>query len=95
MTPKRVDVSIICAKCNRPVEQRMMEHDPGTGFYRYKVFCHGEMDDTLSVEIEGAHGKVLNAFAKEQANVTGSRPGAGPIPIPSAGPAGSSSGGNV
>lgn len=44
MTPKRIDIHIICAKCQKPVEERDMLHDPGAGLYRFFVTCHGAKD---------------------------------------------------
>jgi len=65
MTPKRIDISIICARCNRPVEKREMIHDAPAGVYRYYIQCHGAKDfgDHLVVTADDtAHGKVLSAF---------------------------------
>ncbi len=64
MTPKRIDVSIICIKCQKPVKKREMLHDVPAGVYRYYVECHGAKDfgDHLMLPTADAHGKVLNAF---------------------------------
>jgi hypothetical protein len=65
MTPKRIDVSIICSICNKPVNRREMVHDLPGGVYRYYVECHGAKDfgDHLTVTADdNAHGAVLEAF---------------------------------
>jgi hypothetical protein len=64
MTPTRIDVSIICQQCQKPVEKREMIHDAPAGVYRYYVSCHGAKDfgDHLAVTTADAHGTVLHAF---------------------------------
>lgn len=65
MTPKRIDVNIICAKCQKPVDKRDMVHDVPAGVYRYYVSCHGAKDfgDHLTITADDtAHGKTLSAF---------------------------------
>jgi hypothetical protein len=67
MTPTRIDVSIICTQCHKPVEKREMFYDVPAGVYRYYVQCHGAKDfgDHLTVTAADAHGKVLQAFPTE------------------------------
>ena len=64
MTPKRTDVTILCAVCNKPVEFRSMMHNVTRNIYEYYVECHGSSDQGLHLiqDVETAHGAVLHAF---------------------------------
>lgn len=75
MTPTRIDVNIVCAKCGKPVEKRMMEHRPDLGTYEYSVSCHGNTEKHSLVS-EGAHGTTISAFTKDVQNVA--KPGTSP-----------------
>jgi hypothetical protein len=81
MTPTRIDVSIICQQCQKPVEKREMIHDAPGGVYRYYVSCHGAKDfgDHLAVTTADAHGKVLSAFP--EANLGAAIRAAGEPPL--------------
>lgn len=70
MTPKSIDVHIICSRCGTAIasENRQMLHDVPAGLYRYFVSCHGAKDfgDHLTVAhtVENA---TLSAFPEEKA----------------------------
>lgn len=51
MTPKNIDIHILCARCGKTVDHREMLHDPGAGKFRYFVSCHGEKDFGPHLEI--------------------------------------------
>ena len=67
MTPKNIDIHIICAKCNKPIvgENRSMVHDPAAGLWKYTVKCHGAVDSGPHLTVrahEDSHDTILNAF---------------------------------
>lgn len=65
MIPERIDVSILCSICNKPVERREMAHLPAEGKFKYTVHCHGDTDVGPHLETPSdktSHGKVLMAF---------------------------------
>lgn len=90
MTPKRIDVTIICNKCQEPISgaDRQMDHDHAAGEWVYTVSHHGAQDKGKHLRVpadESSHGKILVAFPNEPAEVP-LKPIMPPPPLPQAMP---------
>jgi hypothetical protein len=64
-TSPRIDVHIICQKCQKTVERRMLYGDPKRPeHFSYIVSCHGQKQE-LEIPKDSAHGSTLKAFEEK------------------------------